>query len=520
MSASSAQRSPRRQGKTSGEDHAGCVAMKLARLLEGVHLVKVTGPEVEVSSVAYDSRAVRPGALFVALRGEKTDGNKFICDVVEHGAAAVVSEHPRPDMPPRVPETVAWVQAREPRKALATIAANFYGRPADALQLAGITGTKGKTTTAYLVDSIVRASGARCGLFGTVEYRTPAGSREAKTTTPESLDLQSFFAEVRDAGGTHAALEVSSHALALDRVWGCRFAVAVYTNLDRDHLDFHKTMEDYFAAKRRLFVDTGRGAPLCGVVNTDDAHGALLKGLAGRTLTYGLKNGADITTKKFRLDFSGLEFTAQTPAGPVEVRSPLVGRVNVYNILAAIGAGLGLGIPSAAIEKGISQLASVPGRFERVDAGQQFLVIVDYAHTGDSAASLLATARELNPNGRILSVFGCGGDRDRARRPLMGEAVGRGSHKLYLTTDNPRSEDPRNIINDILVGVQKAGAEYTVIEDRSDAIRQAVADAQPGDIVLLIGKGHEPYQILGQRTLRWSDAEEARKALRACGYDK
>jgi UDP-N-acetylmuramoyl-L-alanyl-D-glutamate--2,6-diaminopimelate ligase len=509
--------------------------MKLQQLLAGVDVVKVTGPDAEVSSVAYDSRAVQPGALFVAMTGTKTDGNKFIAEVTERGAVAMVSERSRPSFPPhgpdavywqgivpplRVPENAAWVQVREARKALAAIAANFYSRPADALQLAGITGTKGKTTTAYLVDSIVRASGAKCGLFGTVEYRTPTGTREAKTTTPESLDLQSFFAEVRDAGGTHAALEVSSHALALDRVWGCKFAVAVYTNLDRDHLDFHKTMAEYFAAKRRLFVDTGKGAPAVGVVNADDAQGASLKGLAGRTLTYGLKNGADITTKKFRLDFNGLEFTAQTPAGAIEVRSPLVGRVNVYNILAAIGASIGLGIAPAAIEKGISRLANVPGRFERVDAGQQFLVIVDYAHTGDSATSLLATARELNPGGRILSVFGCGGDRDRARRPLMGEAVGRGSNRIYLTTDNPRSEDPRNIINDILVGVQKAGAEYVVIEDRAEAIQKAVADAQPGDIVLLIGKGHEPYQILGSRTFRWSDAEEARKALRACGYTK
>lgn len=507
--------------------------MRLSDLLKGVEVMNVTGPEEEVLSVAYDSRAVQPGALFVAMAGAKADGNQFVAEAVERGAVAIASQRSRPSLPPHGPdavywqgfvppqhvsERVAWIQVRDARKALATIAANFYGRPADALQLVGITGTKGKTTTAYLVDSIVRASGAKCGLFGTVEYRTPAGTREAKTTTPESLDLQGFFAEVREAGGTHAAFEVSSHALALDRVWGCKFAVAVYTNLDRDHLDFHKTMEEYFAAKRRLFVDTGRGAPAVGVVNTDDAQGASLKGLAGRTLTYGLKNGADISTKKFRLDFSGLEFTAQTPAGAIEVRSPLVGRVNVYNILAAIGAALGLGIAPAAIEKGISQLDNVPGRFERVDAGQQFLVIVDYAHTGDSATSLLATARELNPSGRILSVFGCGGDRDRARRPLMGEAVGRGSNRLYLTTDNPRSEDPRNIINDILVGVQKTGAEYVVIEDRSEAIRQAVADARPGDIVLLIGKGHEPYQILGSRTLRWSDAEEAKKALRACGY--
>ncbi|MGH9858627.1 MAG: Mur ligase family protein, partial [Candidatus Acidiferrales bacterium] len=242
--------------------------------------------------------------------------------------------------------------------------------------------------------------------------------------------------------------------------------------------------------------------------------------LAGRTLTYGLKNGADLTAKKFRLDFSGLEFTAQTPAGKVEVRSPLVGRVNVYNILAAIGAAQGLGIETPAIEKGIRDLANVPGRFERVDAGQQFLVVVDYAHTGESAASLIETARELNPNGRILSVFGCGGERDRARRPLMGEFVSRGSQRVYLTTDNPRSEDPRNIINDILVGVQKAGTEYVVIEDRGEAIRRAIEDAQPGDIVLLVGKGHERYQILGGRTLPWSDAEEARKALRERGFGK
>ncbi len=490
--------------------------MKLKNLLIGVDVVKVTGPEVEASSLAYDSRRVGPGALFVALRGEKTDGNRFIAQAVERGAAAIASELPHS----AVPAGVAWVQVRDARKALATAAANFYSHPADALKLAGITGTKGKTTVSYVVDAILRAAGAKSGLFGTVEYRTPAGTREARTTTPESLDLQSFLAEVRDAGGTHAAFEVSSHALGLDRVWGCRFTVAVYTNLDRDHLDFHKTMDAYFAAKRRLFEGTGKGAPEVGVINTDDPHGLSLKGLAGRTLTYGLKDGADITTKKIDLTFDGVAFTAQTPAGKIEVRSPLVGRVNVYNILAAIGAALGLGIEASAIEAGVAGLKNVPGRFERVDAGQPFLVVVDYAHTGDSAASLIATARELNPNGHILTVFGCGGERDRARRPLMGEAVGRGSHRLYLTTDNPRSEDPRNIINDILVGVQKAGAEYVVIEDRTEAIHRAVEEARPGDIVLLVGKGHERYQILGERVLPWSDADEARKALRACGYGK
>lgn len=489
--------------------------MNLHQLLDRVEVVNVTGQTAEVSSVAYDSRTVKPGALFVAMSGAKTDGNRFVSEAIARGAVAIVSQQPPAA---EVRTNVAWVQAKDARKALATVAANYYGRPADALQLVGITGTKGKTTTAYVVDSILRAAGKKCGLFGTVEYRTPAGTREATTTTPESLELQNFLAEVRDAGGTHAAFEVSSHAVALDRVWGCRFAVAVYTNLDRDHLDFHQTMENYFAAKRGLFEGTGQGAPEVAVINTDDAHGAKLLGLAKRTLTYGLKNGADLNTKKVRLDFSGIEFTAQTPAGKIEVRSPLVARVNVYNLLAAIGAAIGLGIETPAIEAGIRSLANVPGRFERVDAGQQFLVVVDYAHTGDSAASLIETARELNPNGRILIVFGCGGERDRARRPLMGEAVGRGSHRVILTTDNPRSEDPRNIINDIVVGLQKAGADYVVIEDRAEAIHRAVAEAQPGDIVLLVGKGHERYQILADRALPWSDAAEAKKALRACGY--
>jgi len=509
--------------------------MKLRGLLDGVEVVKLTGPEVEVSSVAYDSRQVTPGALFVAIQGVKSDGNRFVFEAAQRGAVAIASQLPRPALPAHgasaaywrefvppqnLPAGVAWAQVADARKTLATAAADFHGRPADALELVGITGTKGKTTTSYLVDSILRAAGKKTGLFGTVEYRTPAGSRDAKTTTPESLELQSFLAEVRDAGGTHAAFEVSSHALALDRVWGCRFAVAVYTNLDRDHLDFHASMDDYFAAKRRLFEGTGKGAPETAVVNIDDARGAGLSGLAKRTWTYSLRNGADFSAKKLRLDFSGLEFTASTPAGKIEVRSPLVARVNAYNILAAIGAAQALGIDAASIAAGIRNLANVPGRFERVDAGQEFLVVVDYAHTGDSVASLIATARELSPNGRILTVFGCGGERDRARRPLMGEAAGRGSHRLYLTTDNPRSEDPRNIINDILVGVQKAGAEYVAIEDRTEAIHRAVEEARPGDIVLLVGKGHERTQILADRTLPWSDTAEAAKALRACGYGK
>jgi UDP-N-acetylmuramoyl-L-alanyl-D-glutamate--2,6-diaminopimelate ligase len=511
--------------------------MRLNELLRGVDVAGVTGPagaeQMEISAVAYNSREVQPGAVFVAIRGEKTDGNRYVFDAIERGAAAIVSELARSS---DAPTDVAWVQVKNARQALAAISANFYGRPAHALKLIGITGTNGKTTTSYLVDSILRAARLQTGLAGTIEYRTPRGSHEAKNTTPESLELQKFFAEVRAAGGTHAVMEVSSHALAQERVWGCPFDVAVLTNLTRDHLDFHKTMEDYAAAKRRLFAGTGAGAPRVAVLNSDDPFAAQLTGLAPRTLTYGLKNGADVKTRKIDLTFSGLEFTTQTPAGKIEIVSPLVGRINVYNILAAIGAALALEIPSEAIAEGILDLKNVPGRFERIDEGQPFLVVVDYAHTDDALRNLLQTAQELvrrntggqvrqnvgGPagTGRIITLFGCGGDRDRTKRPLMGEAAGAMSHLVVLTSDNPRSEDPRLIINDAVVGLQKANANYIIEADRARAIEIALDKAEPGDIVLLAGKGHETYQILREETIHFDDREQARAALRKRGYGK
>jgi UDP-N-acetylmuramoyl-L-alanyl-D-glutamate--2,6-diaminopimelate ligase len=342
----------------------------------------------------------------------------------------------------------------------------------------------------------------------------------AKNTTPESLDLQTALAEVRDAGGTTAVFEASSHALAMDRLWGCRLAAAVFTNLTREHMDYHKTFEDYFAAKRRLFEGTGAGAPTVGVINADDPYGRQLAGLAGRTLTYGLGSDAQLTTKKFELSFTGLEFTAQTPAGRIEVASPLVGRINVYNILAAIGAALALDVPREAIEAGIRQLENVPGRFQRIDEGQPFLVVVDYAHTDDALRNLITTARELNPKGRVLTLFGAGGDRDRTKRPLMGEAAGSLSDLVVLTSDNPRSEDPLRIINDVVVGLQKTRVEYRVEPDRERALELVLGEARPGDIVLLAGKGHENYQILRDRTLDFDDREMARRFLRARGYGK
>ena len=491
-------------------------SMKLSQLLQGIDLKRpLIDADREIAMPCYDSRRAAPGAAFFAIRGEATDGNLFVEAAVERGAIAVVSENPRPAA---LGANVAWAEVADARKSLALAAANFFGHPADALQLVGVTGTNGKTTTSYLLDSILRAAGRTTGLFGTIAYRTPRATVAATTTTPESLELQSFLAEIVHAGGTHSVLEASSHALSMDRLWGCEFAVAVFTNLTRDHLDFHKSFEAYFAAKRRLFEGTGKGPARIGVINADDPYGERLEGVAARTLRYGLRSG-EITARKFTLTAAGLDFEAETPAGPIPVRSHLVGRTNVYNILAAIGAAVALEIAPAAIASGIARLESVPGRFERVVAGQPFLVVVDYAHTDDALANLLATSRELLPDGgRILTLFGCGGDRDRAKRPLMGEAAGRASDFVVLTSDNPRSEDPLLIINDALVGLQRTEAEYRIEPDRERAIGLVLEQARAGDIVLIAGKGHENYQVLGGRTIEFDDRDVARRLLAGMGY--
>jgi len=494
--------------------------ISLTELLAGGEIGKVTGPvEISLSSIAYDSRKVTPAGIFFALRGKKLDGAKFVSDALDRGALAVASEQERPTP---FSKELTWIELLpgSDRRGLARAAANFYGHPASALKLVGITGTNGKTTTTFLVDSILRSAGWTGGLIGTTGYRTPKGSREALNTTPESLDLQQMFAETRDAGGAYAVLEASSHALAMDRLWGCHFGVAIFTNLTRDHLDYHKTFEDYFAAKRQLFAGTGAGAPSVAIINTDDDYAVRLEGLARKTLTYGLKSPADLKAKKCNLSFDGLEFTAETPAGNIEVKSPLVGRINIYNILAAVGVGIALDIPKSKIETGIAALELVPGRFQRIDEGQPFLVIVDYAHTDDALCNLIGTARELNASGRIITVFGAGGERDRTKRPLMGEAAGSLSDMVVLTSDNPRGEDPLRIINDVVVGLQKANAKYRVEPDRDKALEIALGEAKGGDIVLLAGKGHETYQVLRDRTIDFDDREKARAILRRKGFGK
>jgi UDP-N-acetylmuramoyl-L-alanyl-D-glutamate--2,6-diaminopimelate ligase len=507
-----------RQRKQAAHRENATIGKKLSQLFEGLQAKLPAGASVvEIRQVACDSRKVQPGALFFALHGAKADGNAFIQDAVNRGVVAIASTESAIST---LASGIAWIQVQDARKALAITAANFFEHPANALQLVAVTGTNGKTTTSSVIDAIVKASGAKTGLFGTIAYHTPLGDYPAPNTTPESVDLQGFFAEIRDAGGTYAVLEASSHSLAMDRLWGCHFQAAVFTNLTREHMDYHKTFEDYFAAKKKLFEGTGAGVPEVAVVNTDDEFGKKLAGLAKKTMTYGLESHAEITTKKFYLTFEGLTFTAQTPNGKVDVVSSLVGRINVYNLLAAIGAAQALGLSNEVIETGIRNLESVSGRFQRVDLGQPFLVIVDYAHTDDALENLIRTARELNPKGRIITLFGCGGEKDRTKRPVMGEVTGRLSDLTILSSDNPRSEDPLKIISDIIVGLQKTAGKYLIEPDREKAIGLAMDEARAGDIVLLAGKGHENYQILADRTLEFDDREMARRALRERGFEE
>jgi UDP-N-acetylmuramoyl-L-alanyl-D-glutamate--2,6-diaminopimelate ligase len=488
--------------------------MKLKELLRGLDgLETVLDVGVEVTSLAYDSRRVQRGTLFFAIQGEKADGHAFIPQALERGAVAVVSERiPPSDL------TSRWVRVPRIRRALSTAGRVFFGQPDLRLQLIGITGTNGKTTTAFLVDSILRAAGVCAGLFGTIEYRVGDRVLPALNTTPESLDLWSYFAQTVDTGGTAVVMEVSSHALAQERVWGFPYSVAVFTNLTRDHLDYHKDFEHYYEAKRRLFEGLGTPPPQWAVINLDDPWGRrLLDVPCPHRLTYGMNSNAQVKVKHLDHRHNGLEGTIVTPAGKLQLASSLVGRANLANILAAIAASIAYGIPLEKIEEGLKDLKSVPGRFERIDEGQPFLVVVDYAHTDDALRNVLSTARELTRN-RLIVVFGCGGERDRAKRPLMGEAAGSLSDLAVLTSDNPRSEDPLLIISDALVGLQKAGKPYWAEVDRETAIRKAVEEAREGDVVVLAGKGHETYQILKDRTIPLDDREVARKILREMGY--
>jgi UDP-N-acetylmuramoyl-L-alanyl-D-glutamate--2,6-diaminopimelate ligase len=490
--------------------------MKLSNLLRELPVLHSgADAEVEVSSLAYNSREVRPGTLFFAIHGEKADGHAYIPQALERGAAAVVSEQAAP------PELAGrWIQVAAIRRALADAGRIILNHPEQSLQLIGITGTNGKTTTTYLVESVLAAAGILSGVFGTIEYRMGGKTKVATNTTPESLDLLTYFGELVKAGGKAAVLEVSSHALAQERVWGFHFAVAVFTNLTQDHLDYHKDFERYFQAKRRLFEGLGAPPPDWAVINTDDPWGTRLLELPyPHHLTYGLEGKALVTPTHVATSAKGTEAVVETPAGKLQIVSPLLGRANLANILAAISTGVAMGIASTRIEEGIASLQAVPGRFERIDEGQPFLVVVDYAHTDDALKNVLKTAREITRD-RLIVLFGCGGERDRTKRPRMGEAAGTLADFVVLTSDNPRSEDPLLILADALVGLQRTGTSYIAEVDRGAAIRKALEEAREGDVVVLAGKGHETYQILKSGKIDFDDREVARKVLREMGYGK
>jgi len=465
-----------------------------------------------LTAIAYDSRRVGPAALFVALKGLKADGVAFAEQALARGAQAVIAETPAP-----AGVSVPWVVVRDARLALALLADRFFEHPSRRMPVIGVTGTNGKTTTAYLLTAMLDQAGLHAGMLGTVAYRIGGEDREASRTTPEAPDVQQLLGEMLRHGNKSAVMEVSSHALSLKRVDGMRFAAAVFSNLTRDHLDFHEDMEAYFAAKRRLFEMLPRDAP--GVINLDDPRGASLVEICGRPVTYAITAPADVRPGPVAMTLNGLQCDVMTPKGVVRIHSKLVGRPNVYNILAATATAVSLDVPIAAIERGVAGLAGVPGRFEVVSgAGDDVTAVVDYAHTDDALRNLLETARPLGAR-RLVTVFGCGGDRDRSKRPLMGMVAARLSDVVVITSDNPRSEDPKRIIEEIERGIpagsQSSPRTPVVVSavDRAEAIDRAIAMAEAGDVVLIAGKGHEKYQQIGDRVLPFDDGEVARAAL-------
>jgi UDP-N-acetylmuramoyl-L-alanyl-D-glutamate--2,6-diaminopimelate ligase len=506
--------------------------MNFSELLWGLG-VSHSGGDPEISGLDYNSRRVQPGFVFVAMRGETSDGNRYIDVALKHGAVAVVtdskSEHRRAHVP--------WAVIHNGRRALSRMSANFYGHPAEKLKVIGVTGTNGKTTTSFLCEAILQHCGRPSALIGTIEYHIPAAKAAqsgtsasykvlpSPHTTPEALELNQVLAEAVAAGATHAVMEVSSHALAQERVWGVPYEAAVFTNLTRDHLDYHKDMDSYFEAKSILFLGCGTRPPRAAVINADDEYGQSLArtraSSSEQVILYGIQNG-DFRATNIDLQQDGTKFDLVTPAGSVRIETALLGGINVYNILAAAGATFACGCSLKQIAEAIAQFRQVPGRFEKVDCGQPFTVVVDYAHTDDALRNLTAIARDFARRGlglgRVITVFGCGGDRDRTKRPLMAEAAGQGSDFVVLTSDNPRSEDPLRIIEDALPGLRRTSTRHEVEPDRRKAIRLALIEAMPGDVVLIAGKGHEKVQITREGTHPFDDVQVAREALQQMSY--
>ncbi|AEG61557.1 UDP-N-acetylmuramoyl-L-alanyl-D-glutamate--2,6-diaminopimelate ligase [Desulforamulus ruminis] len=486
--------------------------MQLSELLTAFDYVSIDGsPDLPIHHLCYDSRKVQPGDLFVAVKGYQTDGHQYIADAVAAGATAVVLEEKV-----EVPPGVTVVTVTDSRKALALLADRFYHHPSQKMILVGVTGTNGKTTTTHLIAAIWKKSGLKPGVIGTIHNLIGDKVLPVTNTTPESPDLQRLLGEMTDAGVQAVAMEVSSHALALHRVAGVNYKVGVFTNLTQDHLDFHGTMKEYLKAKAKLFQKDLQYA----VINGDDpAAKQLVKLSQGKVYTYGIEQVVDVRAKDIQVTARGVSFTVTGPWGEQKLSLKLTGRFNVYNALAAYTVGMALGFNGADVKSALEEVAGVAGRFELVDRGQDFAVVVDYAHTPDGLKNILTTARQIT-RGRLITVFGCGGDRDRTKRPLMGEIAAEHSDLVIVTSDNPRTEDPVKIIEDVVVGVEKKikPDKYRVLTDRREAITRAVHLAREGDVVVIAGKGHEDYQILGTTKIHFDDREVVGEALAQRGY--
>ncbi len=499
--------------------------MRLRELFDGIEHTLTGDGSLEVKGIKSDSRRVRDGELFVALSGEHVDGKSFVEDAIDRGAIAVLSEGP-------AHSEVAWVEVQDVREVLGPVASRLYGEPSEKMKLVGVTGTNGKTTVAYLVESILKEAGFNTGVLGTISYRYGDKVQSAPYTTPMADELQRLLGDMVACGTTHSILEVSSHALDQKRVDGCRFDVKVFTNLTPEHLDYHGNMEAYFESKMRLFTDAGFDVAAGGVsvINVDDEWGARLCDYLDKrekVLGYGLDKSAEVRTDDYSITLEGIEAVVDTPAGSLKVDSKLIGTHNLYNILAAATAGVGLGLSLEVVERGVNSLKCVPGRLERIEGGSSgVLAFVDYAHTADALERTLGVLNEIT-SGRIITVFGCGGDRDRAKRPIMGEVATRLSTIAIVTSDNPRDEDPLAIIADIELGLggmrkfkdedEVEGRGYMVVADRAEAVEKAASIAKAGDTLLVAGKGHEDYQIIKDRRIDFDDRRLLASVLERAG---
>lgn len=490
------------------------MAVSFQELLKGIEIIAGRGLDTPVKGIHYDSRQVLPGFLFVCIKGFRTDGHRFIPDVLDRGAGCLLVERSE-----EVPPGVAFAMVKDTRTALALVSANFYRHPSRRLYLCGVTGTNGKTTTTHLIESILHAGGQRTGLIGTIWNKIGDRRLSVAHTTPESPDLQSLLQEMVDDGVGAVTMEVSSHGLVLKRVAECEFDAAVFTNLTQDHLDFHRDLDEYLAAKMLLFQELGRKRTkkrVCyAVINIDDPAGSRIAAqVTVPVVTYGIRENAVVRAGDVRLSARGITYTVFYRGQKIPFSLPLLGEFNVYNSLAAICVGLQEKIPVPVLQEALRQVGVVPGRFEMVDAGQDFTVIVDYAHTPDGLGNVLRTARSLT-RGKLITVFGCGGDRDMSKRPLMGKIAGDLSDFTIITSDNPRTEDPGRIAGQVEAGVKQAGAaQYKVLINREEAVRYALQQARRGDLVMIAGKGHETYQIIGDRQIPFDDRQVARDILK------